>query len=140
MLPSGEEVKLQRNALEVLERPTAGEMVRRHWLCPVFISPQVAFCMYVLACMHSAAWLLHPPSALAPDIPPRPCCTFIPPLPPSASQQDMSEEEEEERRREQQQSVARGYVYEPAEPHAEGGWQLLGPAGATAQRLPWRAA
>jgi hypothetical protein len=59
VLPSGEEVKLQRNALEVLERPTAGEM-------------------------------------------------------------DMSEEEEEEqRRREQQQSVARGYVYEPAEPHAE---------------------
>lgn len=34
--------------------------------------------------------------------------------------QDMSEEEEE-RRREQQQSVARGYAYEPAEPHAEGG-------------------
>ena len=37
------------------------------------------------------------------------------------SPQDMSEEEEEERRREQQQSVARGYAYEPAEPHAEGG-------------------
>ncbi|KAI7836639.1 hypothetical protein COHA_009524 [Chlorella ohadii] len=32
---------------------------------------------------------------------------------------DLSEEEEEERRREQQQSAARGYVYEPAEPHAE---------------------
>lgn len=38
----------------------------------------------------------------------------------------MSEEEEEERRREQQQSAARGYVYEPAEPHAEGGWQPFG--------------
>ena len=100
-------------------------------------SSQVALWMYVLACMHSAARLLHPPSAQAPDVPPRPCCTFIPPLPLSVSQQDMSEEDEEERRREQQQSVARGYVYEPAEPHAEGGWQLLGPADATAQWLPW---
>jgi hypothetical protein len=38
--------------------------------------------------------------------------------------QDMSEEEEEELRRQQQQQqqqlAARGYPYEPAEPHAEG--------------------
>ncbi|KAL4458787.1 hypothetical protein ABPG75_013652 [Micractinium tetrahymenae] len=62
VLPSGEEVKLQRNALEVLERP----------------------------------------SGLEPD---------------------FSEEEEEEARRQQQAAAAaaaaRGYPYEPAEPHAE---------------------
>lgn len=61
VLPTGEEVKLQRNALEVLERPSGNE-------------------------------------------------------------QDMSEEEEEEQRRQQQQqqmAAARGYPYEPAEPHAE---------------------
>ncbi|EFN53240.1 hypothetical protein CHLNCDRAFT_137141 [Chlorella variabilis] len=37
--------------------------------------------------------------------------------------EDMSEEEEEEQRRQQQQqqmAAARGYPYEPAEPHAEG--------------------
>lgn len=63
VLPSGEEVKLQRNALEVLERPSG-----------------------------------HEP--------------------------DFSEEEEEEARRQQQAAAAaaaaaRGYTYEPAEPHAE---------------------
>ncbi|PSC76315.1 hypothetical protein C2E20_0678 [Micractinium conductrix] len=64
VLPSGEEVKLQRNALEVLERPTGHEQL------------------------------------------------------------DYSEEEEEEARRQQQAAAAaaataRGYAYEPAEPHAE---------------------
>lgn len=43
--------------------------------------------------------------------------------------QDMSEEEMEEERRQQQQqqaSLARGYAYEPAEPHAEGAWVCPG--------------
>ena len=51
------------------------------------------------------------------------------PAPPPSLVQDYSEEEEEEARRQQQAAAAaaataRGYAYEPAEPHAEGerGW------------------
>lgn len=52
VLPSGEEVKLQRNALEVLERPTAGEMVRRQGgRGPVVLARR--YLLLQLSCKHA---------------------------------------------------------------------------------------
>lgn len=96
VLPTGEEVKLQRNALEVLERPSGNEQAS--WRAAGARSH----------IRHRRRLRARPTRRAA--RPPRPS-------------QDMSEEEEEEQRRQQQQqqmAAARGYPYEPAEPHAEG--------------------